>query len=63
MASESPRDREIELKVGTKEWGEVRLTGAPGHPQSGLRASLENVSGDEYAGKDVFACVAWQERI
>jgi hypothetical protein len=61
--SEAPLDRPMEDSVGTKPAGEVRRTGALGHPHSGTCDPLIAGSGDEYAGSDVFACVAWHERI
>lgn len=57
-ASEPPLALDMELKVGTKLVGEVRRTGALGHPQSGIRVPLLAGSGDEYAGSEVLACVA-----
>jgi hypothetical protein len=57
-ASELPLERPMELSVGTKPVGEVRRTGALGHPHSGTRVPLSAGSGDEYAGRAVFACVA-----
>lgn len=57
-ASEFPLDRFIELSVGTKPVGELRLAGAFGQPQSGIRVLPMVGSGLEYAGSAVFACVA-----
>ena len=54
---ELPLDRN-ELKVGTKLVGEVLRTGAPGQPHSGILATAGSGSGDAYAGRAVFACVA-----
>lgn len=62
-ASESFRERPIELSVGTKPVGEVRRTGALGHPHSGTRVPPSTGPGDEYAGSAVFACVAWQDKM
>jgi hypothetical protein len=58
VTSESPLERPMELSVGTKPVGEVRRTGALGHPHSGTLVPLSAGSGEEYAGSDVFACVA-----
>jgi len=62
VASEFPLERLIELNVGTRPGGEVRRTGALGHPHSGTPALPREGSGPEYAGSAVLACVAWQER-
>lgn len=62
-ASESPLERPMELKVGTKPVGELRRMGALGHPHSGIRVPPSAGSGDEYAGSAVLACVAWHERM
>jgi len=62
-ALEVPLARPIELSVGTKLVGELRRIGALGQPHSGTRAPLRAGSGDEYAGNDVFACVAWHDRM
>jgi hypothetical protein len=45
--SELPRERAIELSVGTKPVGEVRRTGAFGHPHSGTRVPPSAGSGEE----------------
>lgn len=47
VVSESPRERFIELNVGTKPVGEVRRVGAFGHPQSGINVLHMAGSGDE----------------
>jgi hypothetical protein len=62
-ASELPLERLIELSVGTNPVGELRRTGALGHPHSGTPVPPSAGSGDEYAGRAVFACVAWHERM
>jgi hypothetical protein len=46
-ASELFLERPIELRVGTKPVGEVRRTGALGHPHSGTRVPPMAGSGDE----------------
>lgn len=62
LSSEFPRDRPTVLMVGTKLVGDIRRTGAPGQPHSGVRVSLAG-SGDEYAGSAVLAWVAWHDKI
>ena len=54
-ASESPLERPMELSVGTKPVGDVRRVGALGQPHSGICVPLIAGSGDEYAGRAVFA--------
>jgi hypothetical protein len=63
-ASDSRLERPIEPIVGTRPpGGELRRMGALGHPHSGISSWEAAGSGDEYAGRAVFACVAWQERM
>ena len=50
-------------KVGTREGGEFRRRAAPGHPHSYSEAGRLPPSGEPYAGNEMFAWVARQERM
>jgi len=52
-----------ELRVGSRDDGEFLRLGAPGQPHSKCSVSRLTDSGEVYAGRAVFACVAWQERM
>ena len=52
-----------ELRVGSRDDGEFLRLGAPGQPHSKCSVSRLADSGEVYAGRAVFACVAWQERM
>lgn len=52
------------FRVGRKDVGELRRRIALGQPHSERDAAPPSLeSGDEYAGRDVLACVARQDKI
>lgn len=53
----------IEFRLGRSDEGEFRRRGASGHPHEECSVSKVVDSGDEYAGRAMFAWVARQERI
>ncbi|KAH9826576.1 hypothetical protein Tdes44962_MAKER00540 [Teratosphaeria destructans] len=62
-AVEPLRDVLSELSVGTNELGEFRRLAAPGHPHSYSDVPSPALCGELYAGREMLAWVALQERM